>query len=341
MSSTTTQFAKDKGSNLKGVPFAVSTPFVSDPGADIVLRSCDKHEFRARKAILSFASSFFNDMFSLPQPTERESEISTDDPIELSETGRVIDALLRYCYPLPNPPIEDIVFADLVLRAAEKYDITIAVSGVIAVIHDHRLARPDFLLFLYRRACQCDLQSETEARDYAWDCLKLSYPLLVKYGQGSPLDNTLPHLIEYYHGVCGRVADRVSNFYHISSLPTSKRMWGPCSTCNVSEGSSEPTWWKDSLSSMVQKIYKNGPRSGSDICPKPGIYSLKCLICLRTILQYWDSFREELNNTLEEEAKSVYQIYFTRLLSELTRLNCLILLKRLSSSFLGKKPRSD
>lgn len=303
MSSTTTQFAKDKGSNLKGVPFAVSTPFVSDPGADIVLRSCDKHEFRARKAILSFASSFFNDMFSLPQPTERESEISMDDPIELSETGRVIDALLRYCYPLPNPPIEDIVFADLVLRAAEKYDITIAVSGVIAVIHDQRLARPDFLLFLYRRAC--DLQSETEARDYAWDCLKLSYPLLVKYGQGSPLDNTLPHLIEYHHGVCVQVAHRVSNFHHISSLPDSKYMWRRCSTCNASEGSSEPTWWKDSLSLIVQEIYKNGPRSGSDICRKPGIYSLKCLSCLRNILQYWDSFREELNNTLEEEAKSV------------------------------------
>lgn len=303
MSSTTTRFAKDKESNLKGVPFVVSAPFVSDPGADIVLRSCDKHDFQARKAILSFASSVFNDMFSLPQPTGRESGISMDDPIELSETGRVIDALLRYCYPLPNPPIVDLVLAGLVLHAAEKYDIAIAVTEMIAVIHDQRLARPDFLLFLYRRAC--DLRQETEARDYAWECLNLSYPLLVKHGQGSPQDNALPHLIEYHHNVSRNVTERVRNFYHISNLPSSKYMWRSCSVCNVSEGGKEPKWWRNSLSSRMQKIYENGPRSGYTIHQKPDSFFLKCLPCLKNIIDYGDSFEKELINVLEEEAKLV------------------------------------
>lgn len=302
MSSTTTRFAKDKESNLKGVPFAVSAPFVSDPGADIVLRSCDKHDFQARKAILSFASSVFNDMFSLPQPTGRESGISMDDPIELSETGRVIDALLRYCYPLPNPPVVDLVLAGLVLHAAEKYDIAIAVTEMIAVIHDQRLARPDFLLFLYRRAC--NLRQETEARAYAWDCLTLSCSPIVKHGQGSSLDHALPHLIDYHYGVSRKVVDRVSDFYWISSLTKSRYMWHRCSSCNVSEGGKEPKWWRDSLGSRIRDIYEKGPRSRCFIRAMHDNYSL-CLSCLRSISNDWDIFKEELSNALEKEAELV------------------------------------
>ncbi|KAI0255963.1 hypothetical protein BJV78DRAFT_1113987, partial [Lactifluus subvellereus] len=42
-------------------------PF-DDADADIILRSSDQVNFHVYKVILSVASPFFKDMFSLPQP---------------------------------------------------------------------------------------------------------------------------------------------------------------------------------------------------------------------------------------------------------------------------------
>lgn len=306
MSTTTTLVTEERASSLKGVPFVVSPPFVSDPGANVVLRSCDKYEFRARKAILSFGSAYFDDIFSRPHFKERESGISTDDSIELSETGLVIDTLLQYCYPLANPSIVDFGLSTLVLRAAEKYRMAVVVSEIIAASHKQRLTHPDILLFLYRRAC--DLRQEAEAREYAWECLTLSYSSIVKHGQGSLLDNALPNLIDYHHIASKEIGEYISDFDSIYQLAHS--MWQRCEECNIillnRKVSLEPIWWRYSLASSLQELYKNGPRSRNILRRKLNNSKLCNYGCQNKIFQCWDKFEKRYIQAIEEKAKKVW-----------------------------------
>lgn len=89
--------------------FTVGAPFDSDPGAGVVLLSCDNFAFLVRKDILCLASPVFNDMFSLPQPKvvadndSLESLAETTLPsVQLYETGLVLDIILRFCPPFPR-----------------------------------------------------------------------------------------------------------------------------------------------------------------------------------------------------------------------------------------------
>jgi hypothetical protein len=71
-----------------------SSPF-DDLTADTVLRSSDGCDFHVHRLVLSRASPFFSDMFSLPQP-DTEAEVPV---ISVTETGRQLDKFLRVWYP--------------------------------------------------------------------------------------------------------------------------------------------------------------------------------------------------------------------------------------------------
>lgn len=52
-------------------------PFVNDPAADIIIRSSGNSiDFRVRKAVLSEASDFFKQMFTLPQGNDIDGDHS-------------------------------------------------------------------------------------------------------------------------------------------------------------------------------------------------------------------------------------------------------------------------
>ncbi|TCD65665.1 hypothetical protein EIP91_002338 [Steccherinum ochraceum] len=102
------------------------------PKADVVLRTCDDVDFYVHKLLLSLASSFFDQMFTLPQPyeatpsSEANNTISTpaDLPIiPIAEDSQTLDYLLRLCYPVPDPvPATDLTVVAKVLEATLKYD---------------------------------------------------------------------------------------------------------------------------------------------------------------------------------------------------------------------------
>ena len=97
--------------------------------ADIILRSSDNIDFRVFKLFLSLASPFFETLFSIPQPAEENGDQEVMDGlavIPVTEDGKTLDALLRFCYPctLANDPnIEVLKDAMDVLNAAKKYSI--------------------------------------------------------------------------------------------------------------------------------------------------------------------------------------------------------------------------
>lgn len=100
-------------------------PFNSNK-ADIIPRSSDDVYFRVYRCLLAFASPFFDSMFDLPQPQVRSTEEEMLHGLEVipaTENGRVLDMLLRFCYPatVDDPRLENAVDIEGVVEAAVKY----------------------------------------------------------------------------------------------------------------------------------------------------------------------------------------------------------------------------
>jgi hypothetical protein len=71
------------------------------PDANIIIRSPDFVDFRVHKPVLAMASSVFNDLFSLPQPSDSESD--DDFPVvKLPEDSELLGSLLSVIYPVPT-----------------------------------------------------------------------------------------------------------------------------------------------------------------------------------------------------------------------------------------------
>ncbi|KAI6149877.1 hypothetical protein BKA82DRAFT_997791 [Pisolithus tinctorius] len=116
-------------SDSQDSPAFASPPF-DHVKADVILRSSDGVDFRVFKLFLSLASPFFETLFDLPQPSE---ETSTDVVIRdglpvvpVSEDGRTLNSLLRFCYPCTlaeDPKLEDFREVVDVLEAVKKYSL--------------------------------------------------------------------------------------------------------------------------------------------------------------------------------------------------------------------------
>ncbi|RDX54058.1 hypothetical protein OH76DRAFT_1059743 [Lentinus brumalis] len=123
------------------------------PSEDVVLRTSDETEFYVNKWVLRDISSFFADMFDVPQPTVTKAEDASSDidlgpsisrlegstgdvevsapsspplptVIPVTEDATTLGLLLKLCYPsvnLPTFPTFDSMKP--VLAAAHKYDI--------------------------------------------------------------------------------------------------------------------------------------------------------------------------------------------------------------------------
>ncbi|KAJ7230018.1 hypothetical protein GGX14DRAFT_581895 [Mycena pura] len=95
-------------------------PFDADD-ADFILRTSDEVDFRVHKLVLSLASPFFKMMFQLPQ---KEGEANDQLPVvPAAEDSRVVDKLLRFCYPCADPKIETLDELHAVMEAMAKYQM--------------------------------------------------------------------------------------------------------------------------------------------------------------------------------------------------------------------------
>ncbi|KAF8904282.1 hypothetical protein CPB85DRAFT_982180 [Mucidula mucida] len=104
--------------------------------ADVVLVSCDGAKFAVHKCILSVASPFFKDMFSLPQSS---SSTQRNIDIECTETKDVLFVLLRFMYPVPNPSVASLDALVPLLEAARKFQLDYIVDELRLTLVDERL----------------------------------------------------------------------------------------------------------------------------------------------------------------------------------------------------------
>lgn len=222
---------------------AISKYAFTAPDADVILvtngapnaddasaagTSCTT-EFHVHSCILSAASPFFHDLFTLPQP----SETSEKKPrIPVSESASVLDTLLRYVYPVSNPVISSLHDLQAVLEAAAKYDLECAISVLRKI-----LVSPLFLemspLRVYAIACRHDLEEEAKiAARYTLNTNLLD----------APLSEDLRHINAYsYHQLLTLHRRRSQAAQALIKMTDQVR----CMQCNGSPFNLDgaPKWW--------------------------------------------------------------------------------------------------
>jgi hypothetical protein len=108
-------------------------PCLNVPEANIILRSSDQANFRVHKSVLAMSSPFFENLLSLPQPSD--SEIVDGLPVvQLFEDAELLNSLVSLLYPIPPviPGSYEKVFA--LLAACQKYDMVSIQSSIRAEI---------------------------------------------------------------------------------------------------------------------------------------------------------------------------------------------------------------
>ncbi|KAK7053843.1 hypothetical protein R3P38DRAFT_3254339 [Favolaschia claudopus] len=142
----------------------------ADNPPDIILRSSDLVDFHVHKSILSFASTFFKDMFLLPEGPNVVKDEKAVAP--LPERSEVANILLALCYPrsICIDTFLDLDGVDDAYEAADKYQI----SGGQAVL-ERLLDEPRFLEKEPHRvfAIACHRGLERQAKAAAMATLKL------------------------------------------------------------------------------------------------------------------------------------------------------------------------
>ncbi|KAK0432824.1 uncharacterized protein EV420DRAFT_599905 [Desarmillaria tabescens] len=160
--------------------------------ADIILSAEDtnsqKRRFAVHKCILSAASPFFRDMFSLPQPPM--AQITGLPTIDTTEVADVLHTLLQFIYPVPNPVLPSLGKLVPVLEAARKYDVLVALTSLRKQLISHKNITKNPLR-IYAIASRYDLQDEIKvAAKYT----------LKKNVLDCPLSDDLKHITAYdYH----------------------------------------------------------------------------------------------------------------------------------------------
>ena len=200
------------------------------PDADIVFKTIDHNEFCVHSCILAAASSFFRDMFTLPQGDIEKRPIIE---IPVSEPSDVLDTLLRLVYPTPDPTISSFDELALVLEAAIKYDFITAVT----FLRRHLISSPHFLqtspIRVYAIASRYGLEEEMR--------IASRYTLSINMLDAPPLED-LKHITGYsYHRLLNFHRQRSKSAQNLIKVPSTIK----CMQCNgsVYTLNGSPKWW--------------------------------------------------------------------------------------------------
>jgi hypothetical protein len=211
----------------------MTSPHFNSASADLVLRSASPNavDFRVHQCILAVSSPFFEHMFTLPQPQASEPIVPI---VEVSESAEVLEKLLRFIYPLPNPVLSTLKDITEVLEAACKYDVTVAIDAVRVMLLAPTLVKKEPLR-VYAIACRFDLDQEARSAS--------TYTLGVSI-LDSPLSEELKHISAFqYHQLLNLHKRRAAAAQELLILHDDVK----CMMCNGTHYGQfiPPRWWRD------------------------------------------------------------------------------------------------
>ena len=193
------------------IPSSALPPFDEPSDGDVLLKSSDGVLFRTHKVILSLASPFFRDMFSLPQTDAPPDSAGTGPIIPFTESSDTLDALLRAVYPNEDPDLKLVHEIEGVVEAAIKYDMPKCISIMRKKLILCASKEP---IRVFMIACKNGLADVASAAAH----LSLRRPILYSFELGSVVlpfsaleditAGSLFRLIEYQRQ-CSKVANDV------------------------------------------------------------------------------------------------------------------------------------
>ena len=136
--------------------------------ADVILRSpleqgSDQfRDFRVHKTILSIASIFFNDMFSLPQPPQPAAAGITLPIVEVTESAEIFEVFLRFIYPVGPPAITSLQLVDDLFQIADKYLANGVQEKLKLLLTSSRSFLRDDPIWVYALACRANFDEGAE-----------------------------------------------------------------------------------------------------------------------------------------------------------------------------------
>jgi len=260
------------------------------PDADLVLRSCapDAVDFYVHRCILSTASPFFREMFTLPQPPADDGKPIPTPILDVSESADALDKLLRFVYPVADPPIATLDELVLVLGAACKYDMLVVVESL-----RRHLVEPRFIteapLRVYAIATRYDLDEEAK--------IASKYTLTMNI-LDCPLSEDLKYITAYsYHRLLNLHRHRAKAAQELLKIPDDVK----CMMCNGTHYGPflAPRWWQD-FSERASKELSMRPTSDVVFSMSFLAHSAKagCERCAGSILSaHW--FLEDLKKQID------------------------------------------
>jgi len=266
--------------------------YFDDPTADFILRSSlPATDFHVHRLILSLASPFFDQMLSLPQPPTKESQLTKIPIVEVSESPEILQLLLQFIYPVPNPIIDDdLNTLILVLHAAVKYDALPAIDDL-----RRQLVSECYLeqspTRIYAIASRYELEEEAK--------------LASKHTLGmnildAPLSEELRYISAFsYHRLLALHHTRAKAAQELLRLRDDVK----CMECNGPYGafSEGPKWWLDFQKRATEEL---SARPTTEVVFTMEFLSrsfqqVECRKCPLSLLESW-SFLEELKRKVDE-----------------------------------------
>ena len=299
------------------------------PDADIVIQSCDLINFRVHKSALSLSSSFFGDMFSLPQPSDNKS-VDELPVVRLSEDAEVLNSLLTMLYPIPSVMPISYDKSLMLLVASQKYDMVGIQSRIRAEIQSRTFPTPTgaatFRAYAIASRGGLSSERETSAR------LTLDFPMTFE-----DLSDELP----FFEGwaLCDLIGFRkrcrdnlISCFQLFLNLQNPPfNIWMSCrnstSTSSSNTGCSPPwltSFFNQRLTYLGQAFTTPLPnplniREEYLSALQAHITSYSCISCTNVHTLKGDEFCKELENRLSQAISHVGAFFIFRMNSE--RLN--------------------
>jgi hypothetical protein len=260
-----------------------------DPAADFILRSgLPATDFHVHRLLLSLASPFFDQMLSLPQPSKDLANVPT---VEVSEPPDILQLLLQFIYPLPDPIIDnDLNTLILVLHAAIKYDVLPAIESLRRQLVSERYLKQSPTR-IYAVASRYELEEEAK--------LASKHTLGINILDG-PLSEELRFISAYsYHRLLALHHTRARAAKELLRLGDDVK----CMECNGTYGafSEGPKWWLDFQRRAAEEL---SARPTTDIIftmefLSKSFQQVGCRKCPLSLLESW-SFLEELKRKLDE-----------------------------------------
>ena len=280
------------------------------PGADIILRSCDSHDFRVPKLYIVNSSPVLRELLRTVSITSGVANGEEQEPfpvVKLSESGAILHSLLTFVFPVA--PILPSTTENIMklLAVAQKYQmdsVLTHVRGVVA-LQDPPFILPETALHVYFLAQKYELHQEVLRA--ARNTLRLSTMTIedlddkIDFMPGA----YLRELWKYHERVRKDLASSLLGFRKFGLRDIAKDLH--CGISPFSTPNPIPQWLDDYIESLAQAPHlfdliefenalahhiKSQPRR-SPICPCVGISS-------QTIRAFWVALTTVVHGTIEK-----------------------------------------